>query len=47
VSELEALGHTVRERPEWSGDVQAIAVAADGALEGVPDPRRGGVAIGL
>jgi gamma-glutamyltranspeptidase/glutathione hydrolase len=47
VSELEAMGHVVRERSEWSGDVQAIAVAADGALEGVPDPRRGGVAIGL
>jgi len=47
VSELEAMGHTVRERPEWSGDVQAIAVAGDGGLQGVPDPRRGGVAIGL
>ncbi len=46
-AELEALGHVVRERPEMSGDVQAIAVAADGSLEGVPDPRRGGVAMGL
>ncbi|MGE0158867.1 MAG: gamma-glutamyltransferase [Gemmatimonadales bacterium] len=47
VRELEAIGHEVRERPELSGDVQAIAVRADGALEGAPDPRRGGVAIGL
>jgi gamma-glutamyltranspeptidase/glutathione hydrolase len=47
VRALDSMGHTVRERPEWSGDVQAIAVAADGSLEGVPDPRRGGVAIGL
>jgi gamma-glutamyltranspeptidase/glutathione hydrolase len=47
VSELEAMGHTVRERSEWSGDVQAISIRADGTLEGVPDPRRGGVAAGL
>ena len=47
VRELEAMGHTVGERSELSGDVQAIQVNGDGTLEGVPDPRRGGVAIGL
>jgi gamma-glutamyltranspeptidase/glutathione hydrolase len=45
--ELEAMGHTVAERTEPSGDVQAIQVNADGSLEGVPDPRRGGVALGV
>jgi gamma-glutamyltranspeptidase/glutathione hydrolase len=45
--QLESMGHAVRERSELSGDVQAIQVSADGTLEGVPDPRRGGVAIGL
>ncbi len=45
--EVEAMGHTVRERPELSGDMQAIQVNQDGTLEGVPDPRRGGLAIGL
>jgi gamma-glutamyltranspeptidase len=47
VEQLEAMGHAVRDRPELSGDVQAIAIRADGVLEGVPDPRRGGVAKGL
>jgi gamma-glutamyltranspeptidase/glutathione hydrolase len=47
VRQLEDMGHTVKERSEPSGDVQAIQVNRDGSLEGVPDPRRGGVAIGL
>ena len=47
VRQLEAMGHPVRERSELSGDVQAIQVNGDGSLEGVPDPRRGGVAMGL
>ena len=44
---LRALGHRVVERDEWSGDVQAVRIRADGALEGMADPRRGGVALGL
>jgi gamma-glutamyltranspeptidase len=47
VLELEEMGHAVQERSELSGDVQAIASRPDGTLEGVPDPRRGGVAMGL
>ncbi|HSR42533.1 MAG TPA: gamma-glutamyltransferase [Longimicrobiales bacterium] len=46
VAQLEELGHTVRERDEPSGDVQAVLVGDDGRLEGVSDPRRGGVAAG-
>jgi gamma-glutamyltranspeptidase/glutathione hydrolase len=46
VAELRALGHTVREDRGYSGDVQAIRVRPDGALEGFSDPRRGGRAIG-
>jgi len=45
--ELRALGHTVTERPTVWGDAQAVAVRRDGTLEGVPDPRRGGMASGL
>jgi gamma-glutamyltranspeptidase/glutathione hydrolase len=47
IRELEGMGHTVTERTEPSGDVQAIQVNGDGSLEGVPDPRRGGVAMGV
>lgn len=46
VAELQAMGHTVVERGDVSGDVQAIVVRADGTLEAQSDPRRGGVAIG-
>jgi gamma-glutamyltranspeptidase/glutathione hydrolase len=46
-AELVALGHELHERPAPWGDVQAVGVRPDGALEGVPDPRRGGVAVGL
>jgi gamma-glutamyltranspeptidase/glutathione hydrolase len=44
---LRDMGHTVVERSEFSGDVQAVRVHDTGMLEGVADPRRGGVAIGL
>jgi gamma-glutamyltranspeptidase / glutathione hydrolase len=44
---LRELGHEVVERTEFSGDVQAVRVSATGVLEGVADPRRGGVALGL
>lgn len=47
VLELEEMGHALLQRAEMSGDVQAIALRPDGILEGVPDPRRGGVAMGL
>jgi gamma-glutamyltranspeptidase/glutathione hydrolase len=47
VRELEEIGHAVAERSEPSGDVQAIRASPDGSLEGVPDPRRGGAAIGV
>ena len=43
---LTAMGHEVTEREEAWGDVQAILVGEDGALEGVADPRRGGTALG-
>ncbi len=43
---LRSRGHTVVEGPEHTGDVQAIRVGDDGTLEGVADPRRGGVALG-
>jgi gamma-glutamyltranspeptidase / glutathione hydrolase len=45
VAALEALGHTVVERREVSGDVQAILVQ-NGRLTAWSDPRRGGVALG-
>jgi gamma-glutamyltranspeptidase len=44
---LRGLGHKVVERTELSGDVQAVRVTGTGLLEGVADPRRGGVALGL
>ncbi len=40
-------GHQVVERHELSGDVQAVTVRPDGTFEGVADPRRGGVALGV
>jgi gamma-glutamyltranspeptidase/glutathione hydrolase len=43
---LRALGHTVVERGEVSGDVQAIVIRPDGTLEAQSDPRRGGAAVG-
>lgn len=45
VAALEALGHTMVERSDVSGDVQAILVV-DGVLTAWSDPRRGGRAIG-
>lgn len=46
VVELERRGHAMAERGEMSGDAHVVAVRADGLLEGVADPRRGGVAVG-
>jgi gamma-glutamyltranspeptidase/glutathione hydrolase len=46
VAALRDRGHEVSERPEWSGDVQAVIVDAGGRLLGVADPRRGGTAVG-
>ncbi|NNL30300.1 MAG: gamma-glutamyltransferase [Gemmatimonadetes bacterium] len=45
VAALEALGHTMVERNDVSGDVQAILVV-DGRLTAWSDPRRGGRAVG-
>jgi gamma-glutamyltranspeptidase/glutathione hydrolase len=45
VRALEALGHTLVERTEVSGDVQMILVD-DGILTAWSDPRRGGAAVG-
>ncbi|MDH3272699.1 MAG: gamma-glutamyltransferase, partial [Gemmatimonadota bacterium] len=45
VAALEALGHTMVERVEMSGDVQAILLV-DGMLTAWSDPRRGGRAVG-
>jgi gamma-glutamyltranspeptidase/glutathione hydrolase len=46
VATLESMGHTVVERADVSGDVQAIMVGPDGALTGQSDPRRGGAVAG-
>ncbi len=52
IAVLEAMGHAVEERYNAEslyphiGDIQAILVRADGTLEGVSDPRRGGAAVG-
>ena len=52
IAALGAMGHTVEERYSAGsryphiGDIQAILVRADGILEGVSDPRRGGAAVG-
>jgi len=45
--ELARMGHRWVERDEPIGDVQAVAVALDGTLQGVADPRRGGSASGF
>jgi gamma-glutamyltranspeptidase / glutathione hydrolase len=45
VARLEALGHTVTERSDISGDVQMIVIE-NGRITGWSDPRRGGRAIG-
>jgi gamma-glutamyltranspeptidase/glutathione hydrolase len=47
VDELRALGHEVKEAAEPWGDVEAVVLRADGVLEGVADPRRGGTALGV
>ncbi len=47
MSTLRRWGHDVVERDEFSGDVQAVGVHTDGTLEGVADPRRGGMALGV
>ena len=44
---LRAMGHTLVQHGGVMGDVQAIMVLPDGTLEGISDPRRGGVALGL
>lgn len=44
---LEAIGHHLERREEWSGDVQAVSVTPGGGLLGVSDPRRGGSAAGV
>ena len=44
---LRSLGHRLHEEEEPWGDVQAIAVARDGSLRAVSDPRRGGTALGF
>jgi len=46
VLRLREMGHTLVERSEMSGDIQAILVAEDGSLTAWSDPRRGGRAIG-
>jgi gamma-glutamyltranspeptidase/glutathione hydrolase len=46
VERLKAMGQNPREDNGLSGDIQAIRVRADGRLEAVSDPRRGGKAIG-
>lgn len=46
VLRLREMGHTLMERSDVSGDVQAILVADDGTLTGWSDPRRGGRAVG-
>lgn len=47
VAILQAMGHEVVERRGYSGDVQAILVRPNGALEAASDPRRGGKAMGF
>ncbi len=46
IEALRAMGHTVVERGDVSGDVQAILVGADGRLHAQSDLRRGGAAVG-
>ena len=44
ITRLEAMGHHLVERPEFSGDVQAIMRLPDGTFTTFSDPRRGGTA---
>jgi gamma-glutamyltranspeptidase/glutathione hydrolase len=46
VQRLRAMGHTLVERPDVSGDAQVILVGDDGTLTAWSDPRRGGRAVG-
>lgn len=46
-AELARMGHAVRERDGYQGDVQTIVVLPNGVLSGVADPRRGGAAAGV
>jgi gamma-glutamyltranspeptidase / glutathione hydrolase len=46
-SELRARGHSIEPRPGYSGDTQTLLVLPDGTISGVPDPRRGGAALGI
>jgi gamma-glutamyltranspeptidase len=41
------MGHRIKTREDLSGDVEAIRALSDGTLEGLADPRRGGVALGF
>ncbi len=43
---LEEMGHVLRERPAYSGDVQSIHIAPTGIRYGAADPRGGGRALG-
>ncbi|MBT8336036.1 MAG: gamma-glutamyltransferase [Gemmatimonadetes bacterium] len=45
IAALRERGHTVVEAKERWGDVEAVEVLADGILEAVADPRRGGRAL--
>ncbi|MDP9349007.1 MAG: gamma-glutamyltransferase [Gemmatimonadota bacterium] len=47
VAALRAMGHDLRERGGYQGDVQTIMVLPNGELAGVADPRRGGAAVGV
>ena len=47
MAELAAMGHTVKQREDLSGDVEAIRVLPHGSLQAMADPRRGGVALGF
>ena len=44
---LRDTGHEVKEAREPWGDVEAVGVTPHGVLQGVPDPRRGGTALGI
>jgi gamma-glutamyltranspeptidase/glutathione hydrolase len=45
--QLTAMGYTLEEREELSGDIQAIMRSSEGGWIGVADPRRGGGAVGV
>jgi gamma-glutamyltranspeptidase/glutathione hydrolase len=46
VQTLRAMGHTLQERQETSGDVESIWIAPDGTRYGAADRRRDGKALG-